>query len=578
MVLHLLDQTVLSDCEIEVLGTLSGCRAPKETKSCSDFCFHSKYRSYDGTCNNLQHPYYGSAGMALNRLMDADYENGINIPHGWSQANYGDPFSPPRPSTRLISTSVLSSSNSTPNQQHTLMLMQFGQFLDHDIDFAPVVPSDSPFRNASKCEDTCRNEPPCFPIPISPNDTRIRNKNCMSFTRSSAVCGTGSSSALIGKTAYRREQLNEITSYVDASMVYGSNKVISVKLRNQTGGLGQLKIGRESSPGKPFLIFDSYSFAECQQPAEEGSERVECFLAGDHRVNEQVGLTCMHNIFVREHNRVAARLAEINPQWSDETLYQEARRIVGAEWQHIVYNEYLPEILGPQGMEVLGRYQGYNDKMDATIINSFATAAFRFGHSQIMPIFPRLNQNWEESEFGHLPLHKAFFSPFRIVNEGGIDPLLRGLVSTPVKQRSGDQPFTSALVERLFEETSQVALDLGALNIQRGRDHGLPGYNAFRQYFGMLPAETFDDLSHEIIQSDVRDTLENLYAHPDNIDLYVGGVIEEVLSGAQLGPVFLRIIAEQFRRLRDGDRFYYENRGECLLTSISLCGNHVIVM
>ena len=98
----------------------------------------------------------------------------------------------------------------------------------------------------------------------------------------------------------------------------------------------------------------------------------------------------VHTIFLREHNRISNKLQEINPQWSDERLYQETKRIVNAEWQHIIYNEWLPIILGDRFMSRYGLYpidQGYSShyrsNFDPRITNAFSTAAFRFGHSLI---------------------------------------------------------------------------------------------------------------------------------------------------------------------------------------------------
>ena len=108
------------------------------------------------------------------------------------------------------------------------------------------------------------------------------------------------------------------------------------------------------------------------------------------RVDEQPNLAVMHTVFLREHNRIANQLKRINPQWSDERLYQESKRILNAEWQHIIYNEWLPIILGDRFMSRYGLYpidQGYSRQyrtdFDPRITNAFAAAAFRFGHSLI---------------------------------------------------------------------------------------------------------------------------------------------------------------------------------------------------
>ena len=193
----------------------------------------------------------------------------------------------------------------------------------------------------------------------------------------------------------------------------------------------------------------------------------------------------MHTLMTREHNRVAARLASLNTHWDDEKLYQETRRVVTAEWQHIVFYEYLPEILGSAAMAALGSYRGYNTSVDVTISNAFATAAYRFGHSQILPVLERLNKDYQTSEFGPLVLRDAFFAPFQILEEGGIDPLLRGLLKSPVKLPAADAVVNSNLTEALFAQANKIALDLAALNIQRGRDHGLASYTDWREYCGL---------------------------------------------------------------------------------------------
>ena len=176
--------------------------------------------------------------------------------------------------------------------------------------------------------------------------------------------------------------------------------------------------------------------------------------------------------------------------------------------QHITYSHWLPKVLGEIGMRLLGRYSGYHPNVNAGIINSFATAAFRFGHTLINPIFMRLNASFQPIPEGHLPLHKAFFSPFRLISEGGIDPLLRGLFASSAKMRVPSQLLNLELTEHLFQMAHAVALDLAAMNVQRGRDHGSPPYNKFRAFCNLSAADSFDDLRNEIRDARVRQKLE----------------------------------------------------------------------
>ena len=457
----------LSPAHVNMIANLSGCSAHRRINNCSDMCFHRKYRTFDGTCNNLQHSMWGASLTPFKRLLSPVYENGFNTPVGWHDTEG-------RPSARLVSTELVSSKNVSDDEQFTHMLMQWGQFLDHDLDFIVSSLSTLRFSDGLDCTKeytVCDNQPPCFPIAIPENDPRIRRHGCMQFTRSSAVCGTGTTSVFFSAVT-PREQMNQITSYIDASTVYGSSEEEARNLRDLESR-GLLKSNSSGNGEKSLLPFNRDTPIECEQADDSP---VPCFLAGDFRANEQLGLLSMHTLWMREHNRIATELAEMNPHWDGDKVYHEARKIVGAEVQHISYNEWIPKILGPRGMSMLGTYGGYEPNIDAGIVNSFATAAFRFGHGLINPIIFRLNSSFQPIQQGNLPLHKAFFSPYRFVHEGGIDPILRGLFGRAGKSRHDKHELlNSELTERLFEMAHEVALDLAALNIQRGRDHALPG-------------------------------------------------------------------------------------------------------
>ncbi|XP_066933586.1 peroxidasin-like [Clytia hemisphaerica] len=542
---------LVSPEHIRLLANLSGCTAHKRLVNCSDLCFHHKYRTYDGQCNNFNHPMWGSALTPFTRLLIPNYENGFNTPFGWSKVKL--------PSARKVSSALISSVKVTADEEYTHMLMQWGQFLDHDMDFTVTSPSSLRFNDGKSCKESCENEQPCFPIEIPKDDPRIKKYKCMEFTRSSAVCGSGSTSVFFDSIT-PRQQINQITSFIDASNVYGSSEKDARDLRatDTRTERGLLKRGIHHKNSQYFLPFNQDTKIECQiNPLE--SQRTPCFLAGDHRANEQLGLLSMHTIWMRQHNHLARQLQRINPHWNGEKIYQETRKIVGAQMQHITFNEWLPKILGTEGMEKLGKYEGYNQNVEPTIFNSFATGAFRFGHTLIQPIMARLNSSFQETPEGSLPLHKAFFSPYRLVEEGGTDPLIRGLFGTPVKSRGAThQPFNTELTERLFEMAHTVALDLAALNIQRGRDHGLPTYNKWRQFCNLPVASSFNELK-EIKNETLRQHLADIYGDINHVDLFVGGILEDPIPGSRLGPTFMCLISLQFKRLRDGDRFWYEN-------------------
>nr|CAD7398389.1 unnamed protein product [Timema poppensis] len=500
---------LLSSSHLELVANLSGCMVHRPFTNCSDMCFHSKYRAIDGTCNNLQHPMWGASLTGFRRILKPIYENGFSTPIGWKKTvkYYGFP----KPSARLVSTSLISTTKITQDTHFTHMLMQWGQFLDHDLDHAtPSVSSES--WDGIDCKRSCDYAAPCFPMEVPPNDPRIKNRRCIDFIRSSSICGSGQTSVLFD-TVMPREQINQLTSYIDASQVYGFAKEVAQDLREFRTNYGHLREGTKLPGGKPFLPLADAQPNDCRRDPTESE--FGCFLAGDIRSNEQLGLLAMHTIWMREHNRVATQLRQINPHWDGDMLYHEARKVVGAQMQHITYKHWLPNILGDEGMLMIGPYEGYDPTVNPSIANVFATAALRFGHSLINPVLHRLNKTFQTIPEGDVPLHKAFFAPWRLIQEGGVDPLLRGLFTVPAKLKTPHENLNTELTEHLFQVAHAVALDLAAMNIQRGRDHGIPGYNDWRKYCNLSEAETFDDLRNEISSESVRNTLKELYGHPE---------------------------------------------------------------
>ncbi|MEM8548173.1 MAG: peroxidase family protein [Pseudomonadota bacterium] len=469
-----------------------------------------QFRSIDGADNNLSYPSTNTTGEELRRLMDADYGDGLAAPAGEG-----------RPSARLISNQVAAQEDSMPNARGaTDFLWQWGQFLDHDIDLTDgVEPA----------------EPLDIPIPAGDPwfDPTGSGTQVMSFNRSIYAHDSDISAGV------ERQQLNEITGWIDASNVYGSTAERAAALRTRDG------TGRLRTSAGNLLPFNVTGLPNA------GGTSDTLFLAGDVRANEQVGLAAMHTLFVREHNRQVRELSEANPRWRGERLYREARERVAALMQIITYEEFLPVLLGANN---LPPYAGYDPERDARISNSFSTAAYRMGHSLLSPEILRLDENLDTIAAGNLPLRAAFFAPDELVNEG-IESVLRGLAMQACQDL--DSFVVDDIRNFLFGPPGSGGFDLASLNIQRGRDHGLPSYNNARFYLGLTPAEDFADVSSDPA---IQARLAAAYDHVDDIDLWVGGLAEDDWRGSMLGELFTTLLVEQFTALREGDRFWYEVR------------------
>uniref|UniRef100_A0AC34GNB9 Peroxidase n=1 Tax=Panagrolaimus sp. ES5 TaxID=591445 RepID=A0AC34GNB9_9BILA len=501
----------------------NGCVPTLSSADCDrSLCYHLSYRSFDGTCNNLRNPLNGASFRAYRRQLPPEYENGFDEPISFS--------SQIRPSPREASRILLSSSQVVTHEKFNSMMMQWGQFMSHDMAKTTLQPS----ANCKTCEPVPSK---CIPVKISEKDpnSNFKERKCLKISRSAPVCGTGT-------PATPRQQLNENTAYVDGSMIYGSSTKDLHKFRD--GRTGFLKMDRFND--MMVLPFDHGKCLSAQQCTAS-------FVAGDIRANLFLGLSAMHVLFAREHNRIATELQKLNPGWSGDRLFQEARKIVGAEIQGVLYREFLPKILGNSFADVIGPYKGYDSSVDATISNEFTTAAYRFGHGMLMEHYPRLDENNQEIADGGFNFGDGVFKSNKIIFEGGIDPILRGFWSTAVKR---PHRMTPSITERMFGST-----DLGSLNIMRGREHGIPSYNTIRKLCGIPAVKTFEELKDQILDTNIRQALARNYPSPDEIDLYVGAMVEDPVVGGLVGSTLACVIGDQFKRTRDGDRFYFENPG-----------------
>ncbi|XP_047481343.1 chorion peroxidase-like isoform X2 [Penaeus chinensis] len=529
---------------------LAGCDLVEPpTPSCSP---GFPYRSIDGSCNNLANPKWGAAMIPFRRFLDPAYEDGVDAMRGSDRL-----FGAKLPSPRAVSAMLQKSEQRPQRGLITLMVMQWGQFTDHDIVHTPeaaLVESgkDGEATKPVECCESGRDIPfadgvsDCQPIDVSEDPLYSEfNRACMKFVRS-LIANQG---CVLGP----REQLNQITAYLDGSAVYGSRDAVAEELRAHSGG--RLNWTNSPAPGRGHLM----PFVECEG-GEGGASGGHCFKAGDLRSNEQPALASMHTLWVREHNAVAAQLSLVNPHWNDDTLYEEARRIVVALIQQITYRDFLPIVLGNTMMKKFDLYpltsglrDTYNASEDASVLNVFGTAAYRFGHTLVDDML--------QGEGSAVPLVGNFFNPEPLFRgESRPSALLEGLAT--MNAQPADAYLVPSLTNNLFKgHNDPVGMDLMALNIQRGRDHGLPPYTEWREACGHPPVSSFADLV-PLMSPSVVEGFEKLYPNVDEIDLFPAGLGEKPVPDGLLGPTFTCIIAHQFARLKRGDRFWYENRNQ----------------
>ncbi|KAJ8875949.1 hypothetical protein PR048_023857 [Dryococelus australis] len=228
-----------------------------------------------------------------------------------------------------------------------------------------------------------------------------------------------------------RAQTNAVTSYIDGSVVYGSSEQVAESLRLRRGGLMRtLPVFRELELKDLLPLKIDHPDDGCIRADKD----IYCFLAGDNRVNEQVVLSVLHTMLVRQHNQIADRLQHINPHWDDERLYQETRHIVGALLQHVTYSEFLPMLLGKETMKKYGlepRDEGFADdydpEVDSTVTAAFITAAFRFGHS----LLPGAVERWSATHkyIDSQRLSEVLKRPYGLYKPGWYDQYVLGLVN-----------------------------------------------------------------------------------------------------------------------------------------------------
>ncbi|VVC28479.1 Haem peroxidase,Haem peroxidase, animal type [Cinara cedri] len=493
----------------------------------------NKYRTANGTCNNLNNPIWGSSNTPFVRLVKAHYSDGISKLRVSSENNK------PLPSAREIQIRLFLNKQSKIPDKNNQLLMQWGQFIAHDVSnlavdtdgrdcclYGPDLPS---------CEATIK-------IPVDDPVYSEYNKTCMRFTR--AMTSNNYSCPLQPSTF-----MDDASHFIDGSQIYGSNDYIMTSLRSFTDGTL-----------KSVTADDGQEF--CPHSSEESPSGANKYFynSGDSRINMNLGLALFHNMFMRFHNYVAFKLKSANSTLSDETLFQESRRIVGAVIQHVTYTQFLPIILGKNYTEnIILVDSKYDPSVNPSTSQEFSAGAFRVLHN-IVPAQQRLvDSNYTTVRV--INVTDWMNRPYLLQEQSSnFDNLLRGMLYTG--GRSSQHSYNYLISNFMFHpDNSVIGTDLLSYDIQRGRDTGLPPYNKMRELCGLSVAYSYDDLA-DVIQSDDIYKLEELYDSVNDIDFLVGALLETPEDDALVGKTSRCVIGDFFRRSRTGDRFFYDNDAE----------------
>jgi len=478
----------------------------------STFVNSQEYRTINGQGNNIDNPTWGMENGELIRTTSVNYKDGVSELHD------------DKPNARVISNRVFDQPATTEDIfQLSDFVWVFGQFLDHDL---------------SKVGNS--NEPVLVIVPE--DDEWFLPGAAIALGRSEVVAGTGVDSP--------RQYKNKITAFIDGSNVYGSNQETADYLRSFSHGKLRVSTGDLLPWNTTTGEFNDPKDGAAPAMDDDTHSGGKLYVAGDSRANENPLLTAMHTLFMREHNRICGELVLEHPNWSDETLYQTARKEVGAILQAITYYEWLPVT----GLNI-EEYSGYKPDVNPNITNLFSAAAFRVGHTLINSDIIRMDNNGDELSNGNISLRDAFFNPIVVSLAGGIDPYLIGM-ATQVQQKM-DNKIVDDVRNFLFGPPgSGGGLDLAAINIARGRERGVADYNQLRAEFDLEPYTEFSQITSD---PEALAALQSVYTDIDKLDAWVGMLSEEPMPNMIYGELLSVSLMEQFRDLRDGDRFYFEN-------------------
>lgn len=489
------------------------------------FSYTEKQR-YDGWFNNLAHTNWGSVESRLTRKAPSAYSDGVYMLAGMH-----------RPSPRRLSQVFMRGADGQASARNrTALLAFFGQVVSSEVVMASEsgCPIEMHRIEVDRCDEMY--------------DKECKGGRFIPFHRASYDRATGLS------PNSPREQLNRVTSWIDGSFVYSTSEAWASALRSfRNGTLKTEASGR--LPVRNTMRVPLFNSPAPHVLRTNSPERL--FLLGDPRTNQNPALLSFGILFHRWHNVLAARVQRQHPGWPDEEVFERARRLLIASMQNVIMYEYLPAFLG----QSMPAYEGYKPDVHPGVSHAFQSAAFRFGHTLIPPGIYRRDGKCRFRSTGNgfpaLRLCSTWWDGNDVFTDSTVEELLRGM-SSQIAERE-DPVLCSDVREKLFGPMEFSRQDLGALNIMRGRDNGLADYNTVRKYFHLPPRKEWSEINPALFKSrpELLQQVASMYSNQiDDVDLYIGGMLE---SNDGPGELFSAIIKEQFQRIRDSDRFWFEN-------------------
>ncbi|XP_064425750.1 dual oxidase 2 isoform X3 [Mirounga angustirostris] len=484
---------------------------------------------YDGWFNNLRHHERGAAGFRLQRLVPANYADGVY------QA-LGEPL---LPNPRLLSDAAMRGTAGQPSRRNrTVLGVFFGYHVLSDLVSVETPGCPAEFLNI--------HIPPGDPV----FDPDRRGDVVLPFQRSRWDPETGQS------PSNPRDLTNEATGWLDGSAIYGSSHSWSDALRSFSGG--QLASGPD--PAFPRNAQSPLLMWTAPDPATGQRGPGGLYAFGAERGNRDPFLQALGLLWFRYHNLCAQRLAREHPQWGDEELFQHARKRVIATYQNIVLYEWLPSFL----QKTPPKYAGYSPFLDPSISPEFLVASEQFFSTMVPPGVYMRNASCQfqmvpYKDFGSSPALRVCNSYWRRENANlnsaqAVDQLLLGMASQIAELE--DRIVVEDLRDYWPGPGKFSHTDYVASSIQRGRDMGLPSYTQALMALGLDTPRNWSHINPHVDPQVLEATAALYNQDLSRLELLPGGLLE---SHGDPGPLFSTIVLDQFVRLRDGDRYWFEN-------------------